>query len=75
MVREWIESHTVSIQVGDVFKHTNLPKYDPKNAMHVALSSLVERAHKEHDAVKRSKIVTKVEKMGETILISSWPVA
>lgn len=71
MVREWVESHTVSIQVGDVFKHMNLPKYDPKNAAHVSLSKLVEKSHSEHNAVKRALLVAKVENDGESVL-AAW---
>jgi len=74
MVREWVESHTVSIQMGDVFKHMNLPEYDAKNAAHVALSKLVEKSHNEHDAAKRTRLVAKVEKDGE-IVLAAWIVA
>ncbi len=69
MVREWVESHTVSIQMGDVFKHMNLPEYDATNASHVALSKLVEKSHNEHDAAKRARLVAKVEQDGEAILL------
>lgn len=71
MVREWVESHTVSIQMGDVFKHMNLPEYDSTNAAHVALSKLVEKSHREHNAVKRAPLVAQVEKDGEAVL-ASW---
>lgn len=70
MVREWVESHTVSIQMGDVFKHMNLPEYDTTNAMHKALSKLVEKCHAEHDSVKRASLVSEVEEVGEAILVS-----
>lgn len=71
MVREWVESHTVSIQMGDVFKHMNLPEYDAMDAAHMALSKLVEKSHNEHDMAKRARLVAKVEKDGEVIL-SKW---
>lgn len=71
MVREWIESHTVSIQMGDVFKHMNLPEYDTKNPVHIALSKLVEKTHGEHDAKKRAILVKKVMEDGENIL-KTW---
>lgn len=71
MVREWLESHIVSIQIGDIFKHLNLPEYDATNAAHVSLSKLVERTHNEHDAVKRASLVARVENEGESIL-ASW---
>ncbi len=74
MVREWVESHTVSIQMGDVFKHMNLPEYDADNAAHAALAILVEKSHNEHDAVKRALLVAQVEKNGEAVL-AKWILA
>lgn len=71
MVREWIESHTVSIQVGDVFKHMNLPNYNKVNPAHLALSKLVEKAHDKHDSLERRKLVLKIEIDGEAIL-AKW---
>lgn len=74
MVREWVESHTVSIQMGDVFKHMNLPEYDAMDTAHVALSALVEKSHGEHNAIKRALLVTQVEKDGEVVL-AKWILA
>ena len=41
-VREWLESHILSIQMGNVFKHLRLPEYDSGNEAHAELSALVE---------------------------------
>lgn len=71
LVREWVESHNVSIQVGDVFKHMRLPEYDGADSRHRALAKLVEKAHAEHDSGKRAVMVQKVAVDGETIL-DSW---
>nr|WP_315467653.1 N-6 DNA methylase [uncultured Undibacterium sp.] len=71
MVREWIESHIVSIQMGDVFKHMNLPQYDATSTAHVALSKLVEKSHEEHDAGRRAHLIAQVEKDGGSVL-ASW---
>ena len=68
IVREWIESHTVSIQMGDVFKHMNLPQYDDANAAHLKLSRLVEKCHEEHNAKKRALLVARAGEVGEDIL-------
>lgn len=68
MVREWVESHNVSIQVGDIFKHMRLPKYRPGDTSHRRLSKLVEKAHGEHDALKRKKLVSEIEMMATEIL-------
>jgi hypothetical protein len=74
MVCEWVESHTVSIQMGDVFKHMNLPEYDDMDAEHVALSALVEKSHGEHSAAKRAPLVAQIEKDGEAVL-AEWILA
>lgn len=68
IVREWVESHNVSIQVGDVFKHMRLPEYDQGSKSHKALSDLVEKAHSEHDAAKRKELVGQIETSAEAIL-------
>ena len=68
---EWIESHNVSIQTGDIFKHMKVPNYDSKNRKHTALADLVEKAHKEHDTVKRHIIVDQIRTNADMV-ISSW---
>lgn len=70
-VKEWVESHNVSIQVGDIFKHMKLPQYNDKNKMHKALSILVEQAHQTHDKSQRIKIIEKINIQGEAI-IKKW---
>lgn len=71
MVREWVESHNVSIQVGDVFKHMDVPEYSSKNPRHSAFAKLVETAHVEHDSKKRAAIIQRIEKQGE-IILKAW---
>lgn len=71
MVCEWVESHNVSIQMGDVFKHMRLPKFDPKDKTHKELAALVEKAHKQHDKEKRTVLVTQVRKDANAIL-AAW---
>jgi len=60
IIKEMIEAHNVATNMGDIFKHVSLPKFDASNALHVALARLVRQAHQKHDAGKRAKIVTKV---------------
>lgn len=71
VVREWIQSHTVSIQVGDVFKHLSVPEYDSGNRTHIQLSSLVKQAHNEHDSARRHQMVPAIEELAERILSGS----
>lgn len=70
-VREWVESHNISIQVGDVFKHMRLPEYDSGDAAHTTLAKLVEQAHAEHDSTLRASLVRQVEGQGNAIL-TAW---
>lgn len=68
IVREWIESHSVSIQKGDVLKHTKLPAFDKLNARHLELCRLVESAHHQHNRVERIAIIGSIEKLSSRIL-------
>ncbi|MDQ0676553.1 hypothetical protein QFZ36_004179, partial [Pseudarthrobacter siccitolerans] len=68
VVREWIQSHTVSIQVGDVFKHLSVPEFDAENPVHLRLSSLVEKAHQEHDSVRRKQLIPDIEAAADRVL-------
>jgi hypothetical protein len=68
MVREWIESHTVSIQMGDVFKHMTLPEFNAEDTGHVSFAALVESSHKEHTLARRAILVSQIEQDGEAIL-------
>lgn len=71
LVKEYIESHTISIQVGNVFKHLKLPLFEKNNKQHRSLADAVEKAHGEEDAQAREKIVKKVERIATQVLNSS----
>lgn len=70
-VAEFVESHNVAIQVGDIFKHMKLPVFDGNNPTHLALAAKVEKAHKEHDADKRHVIVEEVRTDADAIM-EAW---
>ena len=44
-VKTFVESYTVKIQVGTIFAHLNLPRYDCENHLHLRLSRLSQLAH------------------------------
>lgn len=71
IVTEWIESHNVSIQVGDVFKHMKLPEYDKNNKAHKNFAALVEQVHKESNKKQRAKLLIKISENGNEI-IKNW---
>lgn len=71
MVCEWIESHHINIQIGNVFKHLNLPVFDAQNKDHVVLATLVEAAHMEHDVAKRELLIDQIRKAADAI-VTTW---
>lgn len=68
MVTEWIESHIISLQIGNIFKHTNVPTFDASNAQHQQLALWVEAAHQQHLAAKRAELLLQIRQLAETIL-------
>lgn len=70
-VREWLDSHNISIQVANVFKHLSLPEYNASNNDHETLAILVEQAHNTHDKEARNIVLEQVFSLAENIL-SNW---
>jgi hypothetical protein len=68
LVIEYVKSHNISIQTGDIFKHMSLPKYDKKDKQHRALADLTEACHNEDDMALRVEIIRDVSKLAEVIL-------
>ncbi|GAA2890973.1 hypothetical protein GGQ99_005162 [Aminobacter niigataensis] len=67
-VKEFVESHNISIQVGDIFKHMSLPAYKKGSAVHTKLAKLAKSAHGEDNAAARSKIVASVRDLADNII-------
>lgn len=67
-VAGYIESHTISIQVSNIFKHLNLPAYDSSSNIHKKISQLSEKCHKEDDFVSRQKIMKTIEGLCSQII-------
>lgn len=70
-VSQYVEAHNVAIQVGDIFKHMRLPKYDAANAAHKKIVDLCKTAHKEADVAKRAILVESVRTDADALL-ASW---
>ncbi|ABX03192.1 MAG TPA: hypothetical protein DEF47_12420 [Herpetosiphon sp.] len=45
IIREFVDSFTIKLQVGTIFKHLRLPKFDLENAEHLSLVDLSITAH------------------------------
>ena len=70
LVKEFVESHNISIQVGDIFKHMRLPSFNAEFPLHRTLAGLVRRAHQEDDATARARLVESVRSTATQILES-----
>lgn len=67
-VKIFIESHIIKTQVGNIFKHLELPQFDIENPDHVHLSKLVEQAHAESTIAQRMVILEKIASLGGKII-------
>ena len=68
LVREYVESHNVAIQVGDIFKHMRLPPFQRDDAQHRYLAALVEQVHGEDDDAKHATSLEEVRHVADTLL-------
>ncbi len=68
LVKEYVVSHTIQIQVSNIFKHLSLPKFSPKNSDHIALSKICASAHAEGDATRKAGLMSKLSTIAEKIL-------
>lgn len=68
LVKEYVESHNISIQVGNIFKHMELPRFDKDSTNHVRLAILVEQAHQEHDSDKRRFLISAIASLADAVL-------
>jgi hypothetical protein len=67
-VKEFVESHNISIQVGDIFKHMNLLQFLASDTDHKELARLTKRAHAVADKRARDKVVCAVRALADKIL-------
>lgn len=68
IVKEYVESHNISIQVGNIFKHMELPRFNKSFSGHVELALLVEQAHQEHNPDRRHLLVREIAKLADAVL-------
>lgn len=68
LVKEYVESHTIQIQVSNIFKHLRIPKFDPKNSGHKQLAAVSKRAHAATSKKGRQDALTELDGLAERIL-------
>lgn len=71
LVSEYVESHTIHIQVSNIFKHLSLPHYDRQCAGHRNLAHLCRQAHEAGSEKERKKLLTDIKNIGEIFLRSA----
>ncbi len=70
LVREWVESHNVLIQVGNIFKHMKLPAFNADDKQHQQLAQAVMLVHAEPDPAVRHMQMAEINVLGEAIILA-----
>ncbi len=68
LVRMYIQSHNISIQIGNIFKHMSLPEFDETDKRHLNLVNLVQQAHNETDLVRKLGLLDEISNQSNEIL-------
>lgn len=68
LVREYVESHTIQIQVSNIFKHLSIPRFDPKDKDHGALAAASIKAHAAKSDTARDKLLGNMDTLAERVL-------
>ena len=70
LIKEYVESHTIQIQVSNIFKHLSIPRYNPKDQKHIALARASIKAHKAKTPAARAKLLAQLDILAHSILIA-----
>lgn len=68
LIQEYIESHTIQIQVSNIFKHLSIPKYDPTDKDHRKLVQATKDAHSAKSAKARQALLAEIDKIADRVL-------
>ncbi len=68
MVKEYIESHTIQIQVSNIFKHMSIPRFKAADARHKKIVDLCKKAHLAKNDASRAAILDEMNKLSEEVL-------
>lgn len=68
LVKEFVESHTISIQVSNIFKHLKLPEYNSDVDEHRNLAQLVKRAHELREQEERESQLSEIGSLADNII-------
>lgn len=70
LVKEYVESHTIQIQVSNIFKHLSIPKFDANKPAHKQLSAASKQAHAATSKKVRQDALADLNGLAEKILKS-----
>lgn len=70
LVKEFVASHTIQIQVGNIFKHLRLPEFRSSDSDHRSLSRLCLAAHAQRHVDRKAALLQEVSALGNRILLS-----
>lgn len=68
IVKEFLSSYLISIQIGNIFKYLNLPKFDELNKDHINLCMLSKELHNNPSLITDSDIIFKINEITKDIL-------
>ena len=68
LVREYIDSHTIKIQVSTIFKHLSIPRYSATNPDHKELAEICKQAHAAVNNSIRQKLLADMDKKSEDVI-------
>ena len=71
LVREFVESHNISIQVGNVFKHMRLPPFNKQEQTHQKLALLTKSVHDIHSYPTRPTALVHVQSIADDIILKA----
>lgn len=69
IVTQYVESHTISIQVSNIFKHMELPKFNRDCSLSMAIATKVESIHQMIDKKSRAKKLLEVNQLSEKVIL------
>ncbi|MCG7549031.1 N-6 DNA methylase [Pseudoalteromonas sp. Of7M-16] len=69
LVRHYIESHTISIQVSNIFKHLDLPSFDKNCKKSILLANISEKLHSTDDKTQFEQLILEANTLALEILV------
>ena len=69
LVREYLDSHTIQIQVSNIFKHLSIPRFIPDNDEHVRFADVCRKAHLTTDPLMKDDLLANLAHLAEGLIV------